>query len=1208
MNSNLGAKFEKNEKGNCIVVVTKKQDFETPAMKMYTMTIAIAEETHKIKIAVINNDDNPPVIQPNERNCSVHENYEGLTNCTFTITDVDGWINKTTFNITSMPISGSDYFSVDPKTIPDTQLKMNATLSVIKSLDFESIAVYTLGITATDSGNNTTNNLVNVVRIIDMPDMPPVWTSLTSAITIREKSTNTLSVSAIDGDYEISASINYKIEVTEENDEKIFEVEKETGVITINEIDRDTLKKEIFKFTVIDYEVENITSSINSTIVVVVNDINDHIPEISPSDLSMDILEETYMNLNYSKQIVITDPDLAENAQYDVKLEADLKHNWHLAFLIIPNNGYQLGNFTISVVNAALLDYEDENWRNINIKIVATERAKFTHIGMRDVKINLINWNDELPVFENDNMLVNVAEDVEKGFPVAKVLAKDRDVNDTVRLFAFMMKILFQVKTKIEAKDPDTEAELKFSIDWDSSTAYKSSSPVNESFYREHLIIETMYPEGTKEYAKALLFVNGRIDYEEFDVMYLTVVVTDVTTVHNEDSVLSSLTLLINDINDNPPEFEKPEEMSVLENQKSGILIGKITALDFDGPGNNDVIYLIIPINGTKNELVQIDPKTGIIKVDEHAKIEAEAYEYLYYNVSATDSVHNTILAIEIYVIDENDEFPTIPPDRFNSTIRIKEKSENGTEVVPVHAIDKDRTYVYCQSLLLKAKIVVYLNSPTPTTDGHMCRVAKDLQKTKFDYNGNPKQKTATQNQKIIFISTEGPEFTKNTFNAEFHENTTGLKEFIIIPLAYYIINKGIQDNSNGDMSYFELDKETRNLTLKKQLDREEKDTMSIIVVATTNHNGPTSNPREKANLNITITVLDVNDNPPKFENKNYFGGAALEDAVAKVVLTVKATDADLNDSLSYSIIDKSLNISHNSLEGISVPFKLKTSAGELLLDFKITSYVTGYFSFDISVQDMLILVLHEDKTHVKVYIIAQNNRVTFTFKNKITYLNDNRSYATSNFICRADSDLETITNLKASLLTKNLYLVDVPATSSITATEDLHDVIQWHMTLLMTEKLDKLAITNYSSHNSGLDKIGILPNSNKFSLEGSNPMWKTEPVNVVEDNISRGSGDSDLIGIEDNPDFDYDENPRAIKNGKLNTFVLPNDSTAFPVENTTHTCDPHTRKCTTRFAELKNMIKDDESIESVHDLIIKESVRIMLRLLANTIAMPLSH
>ena len=59
-------------------------------------------------------------------------------------------------------------------------------------------------------------------------------------------------------------------------------------------------------------------------------------------------------------------------------------------------------------------------------------------------------------------------------------------------------------------------------------------------------------------------------------------------------------------------------------------------------------------------------------------------------------------------------------------------------------------------------------------------------------------------------------------------------------------------------MSYFHLDKETRNLTLKKQLDREEKDTMSLLVIATTNRNRPTSNNREKATLNITVIVRTI--------------------------------------------------------------------------------------------------------------------------------------------------------------------------------------------------------------------------------------------------------------------------------------------------------------------------------------------------------------
>ena len=91
---------------------------------------------------------------------------------------------------------------------------------------------------------------------------------------------------------------------------QFFKIKKETGEITINKIDRDALKQEVFKFIIIAYEVENVTSLINSTIVIIVNDINDHTPEISPFELSIDIKEETYMTLNFPESIVITDPDL----------------------------------------------------------------------------------------------------------------------------------------------------------------------------------------------------------------------------------------------------------------------------------------------------------------------------------------------------------------------------------------------------------------------------------------------------------------------------------------------------------------------------------------------------------------------------------------------------------------------------------------------------------------------------------------------------------------------------------------------------------------------------------------------------------------------------------------------------------------------------------------------------------------------------------
>lgn len=92
--------------------------------------------------------------------------------------------------------------------------------------------------------------------------------------------------------------------------QQYFEVNSTTGVITINPIDRDALETEVFRFTIVAYETEDENSSISSTIIIIVEDINDHSPEISPEQLSITILEETFMTLEFNESIVISDPDL----------------------------------------------------------------------------------------------------------------------------------------------------------------------------------------------------------------------------------------------------------------------------------------------------------------------------------------------------------------------------------------------------------------------------------------------------------------------------------------------------------------------------------------------------------------------------------------------------------------------------------------------------------------------------------------------------------------------------------------------------------------------------------------------------------------------------------------------------------------------------------------------------------------------------------
>ncbi|XP_015518045.2 protocadherin Fat 4 [Neodiprion lecontei] len=1559
----LGAVFEQDAEGVWQLVITEAQDYETEAMQNYRFYVVAGEESHKIALNIQNIDDNAPVIQADGTSCSVEENWSGTTNCSFLVTDADGWIDEVTFAITATPTSGTGMFSMVTEAIASTTMQINAYLQVDEELDYETITMYLLVIVAEDGAGNQ-GSASYIVQVIDMPDEAPTWTNIFSAANIYEKSTNYFEVSAIDGDIGINADISYSI-TTADGQEEYFVVNSTSGEITINPIDRDTLATEVFRFTIVAYETLDESSSVNSTIIIIVEDINDHTPEIAPDELSISILEETYMTLSFNESITITDPDLAENAQFTVALTDESEVGWSSAFLIIPTSGYQSGVFTISVSNSSALDYEDEDWRSMTLQIVATEVANTSHIGVRNVTIELINWNDEYPIFEDSEMSVEVAEDVEMGYYIASMLATDRDVDDNVTHAIVSQRTLTidavtgnittaqdaaldyetipivivqvtatdlgshvayatltinvidvndvpptltmprtnptiyeegdtgeEVNTTITATDVDTDAYLVFSIDWDSSYAYKSGVIVDEDVYTGTLEIETSYPENSTLYAEATLVVAGRLDYEQFDVMYLTIVVTDETTVHNDNYTTALLTLRILDINDNAPIFDDYTAMSVTENQVTNTLIGNVYATDADGSGYNTVTYYIVPANDTAEDLVWINSTTGVIRVDTDGAIDAETYEYLYFTVYASDSLYNTSLDIEIYVTDLNDETPYLNTDEYNSTVYLREKSESETEIMTVFAGDDDRTSPYNNvsylinsdySSLLQyfsmgkytgllevslsdgyeldrdfgtSNFTVYLvlrdnyldedvtwnsNSITtsvnviltdindqipelpdlsdpaatvsesteagtlvltvvaedydePNTDNTRvfyeilsvtpednstvldddCAVpfmvetqnqttaliyancslkgyygtwavelyAEDLgtdpssqndtrtyniyvedynyndpvityptanksirlsrtqtansqlysydlsylsdftatdedsglsgtvtfaltgSDTAIEYftlvstgtytaqlqlltvptdlednytyeieisvtDGGTPNRTTTQTNTVIFISTEGPEFSENDWTVWFKENTTGVGTSVTIPEATDMVNIDADEedlvtiyyyftSEDGDMSYFNLDSETRNMTLTTALDREEQETLSLFVVATTSSEGVPESPREAATLNITVIVVDVNDNPPTFESSAYYGGVSPEDEVDKVILTVVATDPDLNETLTYYMDDDSMSYSDDSISSITDPFILDSETGELTLQFVPLSTMAGYFDFTVTVHDA---VNNTDTANIKVYVIAESNRVEFTFQNTVTELTEETAFVISSFadafgyICNIDyvtkaldddevtsldnetvvtthfinedtnlpvtsdviilasNDLQTITNLKVTLLTRSLILIDVPSSSSST-TDTVEYIIQSVLIVLcvllfvccialltayiiktkqLTDRLDKLAVTNFGSQNSGLNKIGTVPMTNKFALEGSNPMWNTQEK-MPEDRISQYSNDSDLIGIENHPNFSYSNNgfsgenawsegPRESVNPVMNQFEARSDN-----------------------------------------------------------------
>lgn len=90
-------------------------------------------------------------------------------------------------------------------------------------------------------------------------------------------------------------------------------------------------------------------------------------------------------------------------------------------------------------------------------------------------------------------------------------------------------------------------------------------------------------------------FVHN-IDYEKFEILYLTIIVEDLNQVVGEAKDTGRLVVHILDLNDNAPEFvgnTLTVDRRVIEEAATETLIGNINAIDIDGPGNNVIEYSI---------------------------------------------------------------------------------------------------------------------------------------------------------------------------------------------------------------------------------------------------------------------------------------------------------------------------------------------------------------------------------------------------------------------------------------------------------------------------------------------------------------------------------------------------------------------------------------------------------------------------------------
>lgn len=268
------------------------------------------------------------------------------------------------------------------------------------------------------------------------------------------------------------------------------------------------------------------------------------------------------------------------------------------------------------------------------------------------VNITIVDINNKPPLF-HDPGIVHVKENTPVGTSIHRLLAIDFDEVPVLR---------YQFDGNTSEARTEEGAILK-SSEYDYLTAFDLNQ------------------------ADGLIRVVKLLDREKIETIKLGVIVEDIASARGRQIASSTLTVIIDDENDNNPKFKKPfYKRTITENSANGVTIANVVAFDVD---KNRTITYSLEGPPKLTDLVHLDAESGEIVVAN--RIDHETFDWLNITVRATDSgipSRSSLVDVYIQVIDENDNNPYFITEITNYTV--PENSPFGFRIGMIEARDAD--------------------------------------------------------------------------------------------------------------------------------------------------------------------------------------------------------------------------------------------------------------------------------------------------------------------------------------------------------------------------------------------------------------------------------------------------------------------------------------------------------------------------------------
>ncbi|XP_049696338.2 cadherin-23 [Helicoverpa armigera] len=1032
---------------------------------------------------------------------------------------------------------------------------------------------YTLTVVAIDGGIGdqqlSAAVLVNIT-IVDVNNKPPMLVE-PGTITVRENTqvgTQIYQAAAHDPDeqpvlrYAIdkTASVarnedGIPLALTEYDYLSLWDLNAVDGTLkVVRLLDREKL--EIVKLVLTVEDMAAIDGgpkqTASATLTIVIDDENDNNPVFRKPLYKTSITENSKNGVNIAT-VIADDADKNKSMSYFIEGREELLGLVHMDIK------------TGEVVVASKIDHEMYPWINLTVK--AVDSGVPPRYSVVDLFIQVLDENDNNPVFESSSFEYRVKEDVEPGTTIANILARDADSGEFGKITYLLDRISTQGKFLINA-----ETGALTVSDW----LDRETQPTY------NLVIEA---------------------WDNYQFGYLS---------GESRNAFKRIVVYIEDVNDNPPILHVPSDCTTItefHNYREPIVSVSATDADDNSAPNGRVQFHLVGGKGHdlfRFEQVGGDANTGRLFARQSLKDRFGNYTLV---VEARDlGIPPNVVRgeLKLCVTDYNDHAPVFVHPPQNVTIKVPENATIGSVVVEVRAIDADiGPNGAVRYRLRQDAAAAWRTFAVHATSGAL-RVTQPLDRDKqttyqlrieaYDL-GLPTPLSSDLDLTIYVQNVDNyrPRFPNRHIHINFTENAPNNGLYLpsvierdeidrgdepVLPVCYYIV-------AGDDGAVFELQRSTHRLSTQKPLDREEKAEYSLTILATEDCLTVPKYDEEVdriSTLTVHVIVNDVNDNAPKFTNKIFTGGITTEADFGIEFMHVKAIDLDEDENakISYYLIGDVKETLTEGLENLAVsPFLVNVETGAVSLNFDPQKGMKGYFDFKVLANDTGGL---QDEAHVFIYLLREDQRVRFVLRShpseirdKIHLFRERLAQVTDSVVNVDDLRVHenkdgSVDNTKTDLylhlvngqdhsvleveqvlklVDKNIEQLDdlfkefnvldtqpaeyQPLTAETLSSNQTVFWLVWTtlflsvllvLTIMMclsqradyVRRLKAATATAYSSPTPGESDMtirssgGRVPNTNKHSTKGSNPIWLHAYENdwyKSEDQLSRSERDS---------------------------------------------------------------------------------------------------